>query len=84
MVALLLFWPITAYTPTLCFWPVYLQSFIIGFTSYPLFFVAYEVAVAQTKPLGGIGDAFSCSIINVLGNLFSVIQIAVLTVILLP
>ena len=40
---------------------------ILGFFLIPILFVAYEIAVEQTAPLG-VGDAMSCGIINVFAN----------------
>lgn len=54
---------------------------IFGFVNLPIVFVAYELAVEQTK-LTGLGSALPCGVINMLANFVSLVVVLILTPIL--
>jgi hypothetical protein len=63
-------------------WPDYLMASLFGFTTLPIFFTSYELAVEQTKHLIGVDEALPVGIINMLGNGFGMLELIYLTPIL--
>ena len=51
---------------------------LLGFCLLPILFVAYELAVMQTAPLG-VSDSMSCGLINVVANILGFIVAISLT-----
>lgn len=58
-----------------------ISTSLIGFVNLPIFFVAYELAVEQTK-MTGLGEALPCGVINMLANGISFLIVVVLTPVL--
>lgn len=58
-----------------------ISTSLIGFVNLPIFFVAYELAVEQTKSIG-LGEALPCGVINMLANGISFVIVVILTPVL--